>query len=316
MRGGSSPSGRVELRARRRVEERVRGQAALGRELDDARLREVRGGHGRLDARAKRLQRARRDVDERDLGRHRRRPGHDHRLRAVSAQTYGAPHESSSRSRLSSAPVSGSSTPKCVKPLGVVRAHDAPVREERERARPERPRRVSELGLRRVERRRARRRGCARGSTSRCDRSRTRDRPHGLHSGCQIDSTPSVPATCSTPVDRAVRRELRDVELAAVPRHPRQIPREEAEPRAVRRDARRRVEVATADDHARLGGSVRRQDDELVHDVLRAVALGVSLAHADPERAVGRDAAVGVAVASVSRSSAVIGTGCAPGSTR
>ena len=120
--------------------------------------------------------------------------------------------------------------------------------------------------------------------------------PDGLHSGCQIDSTPSSPATCSTFDDRAVGREVRDVELAAVPRHPREIPGEEAEPRSVRRDARCGVEVATADDHARLGGPVGRQDDELVHDVLRAVALGVSLAHADPERAVRSDAPVGVAV--------------------
>src|SRR5262249_47167168 len=92
--------------------------------------------------------------------------------------------------------------------------------------------------------------------------------------------------------DRAVACEARDMQLASVPRHPREVPGEETEPGAVRRDARVRVEVATAHDHTRLGRAVRTDRDELVHDVARAIALGVALPDSDPEAAVGSDAAV------------------------
>ena len=55
----------------------------------------------------------------------------------------------------------------------------------------------------------------------------------------------------------AVRGEIADVELAPVPRHPGQVPREEAEPRAVGRDAWIRVEVPAGGDHPWLGRSRR-----------------------------------------------------------
>ena len=96
----------------------------------------------------------------------------------------------------------------------------------------------------------------------------------------------------------AVAREIGDVELAAVPRHPREIPGEEAESRTVRRDARVRVEVAAARDDPGLGRPVRRHGNELVDDVLGCVALRVPLANPYPEGAVGGHSTVGVAMTS------------------
>ena len=182
-----------------------------------------------------------------------------------------------------------------MKPLGVEPADDAAVAEERVRAHSERPRGIAELGLGLVERR-----ALSVADALEVPPAAPIAREDEISRRAPLRLPDRLDAVLARDVldvrDGAVGSEVRDVELAAVPRHPREIPGEEAEPRSVRRDARCGVEVATADDHARLGGPVRRQDDELVHDVLRAVALGVSLAHADPEGAVRSDAPVGVAV--------------------
>ena len=85
--------------------------------------------------------------------------------------------------------------------------------------------------------------------------------------------------------------EVDDEELAAVPGHPGQVPREERETRAVRGDPRRCVEVAPAGDYLRLRRAVGWNGDQLVDHV-----LAVTLAHADPEAAVRRDDAVRVAM--------------------
>src|SRR6202795_4196235 len=94
----------------------------------------------------------------------------------------------------------------------------------------------------------------------------------------------------------AVGAQMCDAELAAVPRHPREIPGEKAEPRSVGRHARIRVEVPAARDYTWLEGAVGRKRDELVDDVRRAAARWVSLANADPHRPVSRYPTVGVAM--------------------
>ncbi len=88
------------------------------------------GGHGRLDALAKRLQRARGDIDERNLSRHRRRPGHDHRLGAVSAQIRRSPRVEFEVEALEGAGL-GIQHGEGREALGVVRTQDPPVREKR-----------------------------------------------------------------------------------------------------------------------------------------------------------------------------------------
>ena len=108
--------------------------------------------------------------------------------------------------------------------------------------------------------------------------------PAGLHSGCQIDSSPSRPATCTGSPSVPSPREVGDEELAAVPRHPREVPREEREP------ARRRARCAGSSRSRgrrrsirRLRRAVGRDRDELVDDVAARPLALVALADADPE---------------------------------
>src|SRR4029453_11351389 len=89
------------------------------------------------------------------------------------------------------------------------------------------------------------------------------------------------------------------MELAAVPWHPGEIPGEEAQPRPVRRDPGVRIEVPSLGDDPRLRGAVGRHCDELVQAIFGPVALGVTLADADPQRSVGGHAAVGEAMTPV-----------------
>ena len=199
---------------------------------------------------------------------------------------------SSSRS-----PRSGSRTAKCVNPLESYAQTMRPSpRKANERA-SEHPCRIAELGRGGVEHRRASRRGSARGSTSRCGRWRRRGRPPRSTRAARSTRTRPRPRRARLPDSSPSGREVGDVQLAAVPRHPREVPGEEAEPRPVGGDARIRVEVAPAGDDARLAGAVGGYRDELVHDVRRTIALGMPLADADPERAVRRDAPVRVAMA-------------------
>src|SRR6185369_17941214 len=78
----------------------------------------------------------------------------------------------------------------------------------------------------------------------------------------------------------AVRAERGDVELAPVPGHPGEIPREEAQTGPVRGDTRIRIEVPPLGDDPRLGCAIRGHRDELVDDVRCPVAFGVGLADA------------------------------------
>jgi hypothetical protein len=93
--------------------------------------------------------------------------------------------------------------------------------------------------------------------------------------------------------------EIRDEELTAVPGHPRQVPGEEAEPRAVGRDPEIGVEVTAACDDARLGRAVRRHCYELVEDVPHPAARRMPLADTDPEAAVRRNSPVRVPMSPV-----------------
>ena len=94
-----------------------------------------------------------------------------------------------------------------------------------------------------------------------------------------------APATCS--MSESSPFGARSATWSSQPSHGihGQVPGEEAEPRAVGRDARVRVEVAAARDR-RVARRIRPwQRDELVDDVGGAIALGVPLADADPETA-------------------------------
>ena len=90
--------------------------------------------------------------------------------------------------------------------------------------------------------------------------------------------------------DAPVTVEVAEPELGAVPGHARVIPHEPGEPLAARVHTRAREEIVAGDDDVRLGRSVGRQRDQLVHHLAALVAL----AHADHGAAVWCHAAVGV----------------------
>ena len=104
----------LEVRVRGRVEERVRGEAALGRELDAPWNREALRGQGDLGARAERL-RLRDATSTRTTALGDVVDPATMTARIPSAQREPE-SESSPRSSSSSSPVSGSRTAKCVKP--------------------------------------------------------------------------------------------------------------------------------------------------------------------------------------------------------
>jgi hypothetical protein len=131
------------------VVEGVRGQSVLGRELDRLGDGVVRSVDRRLEARAQRLGCPGRDVDQGDLRWKRGGAGHDDRLSPFGGDCRRCPRVETELERLQ---VAGVRAKHCEvrEAVGVVSADDATVVEERERVRPERPRRVAELGLHRA----------------------------------------------------------------------------------------------------------------------------------------------------------------------
>ena len=121
--------------------------------------------------------------------------------------------------------------------------------------------------------------------------------PAGLHEGCQIDSSPSRPATVLGSPSEPSGASAASCSSHPVPRHPGQIPRQPADARAVRArsgdrsrsPAPRRSPVAPP---TRRSGSAT---SSFVTSCGNAFA-GVSFTDADPRRAVGRHAAVGETV--------------------
>ena len=181
--------------------------------------------------------------------------------------------------------------------VAVVPADDRPVAEERERALVELPLRVAELRLR----------GMDHASLAVADRLEVpppapvaredevaarapRRLPDGLLA--------AAPGDVANVVERPVGGDGRHEQLATVPRHPRKVPGEERDARAVGGDPGAGVEVASARDDPGLVGPVERYQDELVHDVDVPVAF-VPFADADPARPVGGDASVGEPVAAL-----------------
>ena len=121
------------------------------------------------------------------------------------------------------------------------------------------------------------------------DRSLAKTRsPAGLQVGCQIDSSPLRPAIYRSPESKPSGASSATPQLAAVPRHPRKVPRQPRQSRPVGRDAGRGVEVAASGDDRAAPRSVERHDHELVHDVGDPARLRVTLPHPDPSCAVGR----------------------------
>ena len=93
-------------------------------------------------------------------------------------------------------------------------------------------------------------------------------------------------------------REVAHGEHRVVPRHGRVVPGDPGEPVGVRGQARGGDEVGPADQHLRLARRPRVETDDLIdHLGGRGALARVVLAHADEPRAVGRDVAVGEAVA-------------------
>ena len=180
-------------------------------------------------------------------------------------------------------------------PTIAVLARDAPVSEERERRAHRRPTAASRTPPPRVQRsERSPPRIALEVPPARSGRSPNTSSPAGLHVGCQIDSSPSRPAT--DPLVRERRRPAaRSATNSSHPSHGihgRSHARKQAA--ACRRgDSRVGVEVATTGDHARFGRSVDGTATSSLHVIGDAARSLVPLAHADPAGTVRGETAVG-----------------------
>ena len=176
-------------------------------------------------------------------------------------------------------------------------ANDPAVVQERVRARSEGPGGIAELGVRPCAARCAHHHGCARGSTSRFDRSRTRGRPSG--------STRVARSTRSRPRRRHARRRRDRRSERGRRRAARSRPTaSRAGSRRGSTDACRRVRCEGSSRSRARPRSTRGSADPSVGSTTSslttsrgAIALGVPLPNADPVAPVRRDAPVRVAVA-------------------
>ena len=268
---------RDEVRVVRRVEQRVRGLAAGRRVLERPRDGDVGGVDDLLAVGAQRLERPALEVDRDDPRRARGGGADEQRARAVGGQV----DDPRQLERHVAQPAGSSTTARWSRPSLVVRADDAAVGQERVPRLAEDPQRPADLGLERGQRLAVAVEVPPAGAVGAVVQDAVRA-PLGLHDRL-------ARAARDEPSRRERRRELRDPQLRALPRHPRVVPGQPRDPLAVRRDPRRGVEVVARGEHARLGRAVDGHRDEVV-DVL---GLAVALAHAD--QPVAGDPQVGVA---------------------
>ena len=245
--GRPLPLGRAEQRVRGRVDMSERRSVALGRELELPRDREHCRIH--LDARAllQHVDGSGGEVDQHDLLREIRPPGDEGDVRTLGDQTRVA-HGGVREVEVDELTGRGVEQRGVLHPPAAVVTGDPAVGEEGVRRPPEDPVRPPELGG-------------ARADVLPRVRALPLQVPPAAAIADPIQLAGRAPgrlpdrllavATSHRPrlAERAVGRKLRFEQLAAVPRHPRQIPRQPAHPRAVGRDPGIGVEVPSRRDN-------------------------------------------------------------------
>ena len=269
--GGRSSTDPDEVLARRRIEERVRGEAAVGRELDRPRGGQERWFDRDLVALLQHVHRPGKEVEHHDLRRCVGTPSHERdRL------PFGGDERVVDRvvREIQVQELTGARVDHGNMLLTVPRpdACDPAVVEERVRRDAEHPLWPAELRIHRADRVHLALDLAIQVPPAGAVRDEVQDT---IRTPLRLEDR----LRCRLPGDEAFaghrpgRVEFRDPQLGAVPREVRQIPGEPRELGAVGRDARRREEVAAVHDDRRITGTVRRDGHDLVDDAVVLMAF-------------------------------------------
>ena len=262
----------------------MRAQALGPLEVDRDAHGEIAGIELEFRGAAKDLGLPRTHVELDDLGRFSRRASGEHQPRADAAQR----RRVVGVRQIDSLEASGLGIQQLetVEPGPGEEAGDAPVAEERVPGQIEDPLGISELGFL---------------AGQRLDLARPLDVEVGpagsvgdevqLAGGAPLgleDRLVLGPCDAAVVQQRSVDTQVGDTEVGAFEGHARMVPGNPRQAHAVGARTWGRIEVAARGDHPRLGGSVGRQDDELVP----RLALAVALPDADDQAPVGEDTSV------------------------